>query len=389
MLEAKERFLGYNTFMSSLKNIFFIFIVFLNFLYANDVHYSFHLSNTEPYEKEPVVLEVNLTQTDSSKVMLFNFSLKTSNNYESHQVDFKEHEKYHDLRHEYVYLIYPKKSGEILLQFNMTKSITDDAKVAYSISGDRDSVKGLEKEEVVVDLKPLTLEVKSLPSNVQLVGDFTLKHKLDKQETESYDPVNLQVNLKGKGYLNSFELFEDKKAYRLFSQSPIVKKVYTKSGLTASLEWDYAISAKESFTLPKISIKAFNPNTEKVYDLGFPAYAVKVTKVDEALLLDKVDSPVRSKGIDWDFWSWIFSYVVVFVAGLLMPRDLFKRKKILEKNDQEILEHKIKEAKSHKALLEVLLLENSHDFKDAIKDLESVVYNGKNISLSKIKNSIN
>ena len=371
--------------MNYFKVIFLSLFLIVNFLYANDVEYSFHISNEKPYEKEAVVLEVNLTQTDPSKVMLFNFSLKASKDYEFHQVGFKEHEKYHDLRHEYVYLIYPKKSSEVLLQFNMTKSITDDDKVAYSISGDRDNVKGLQKEDIVVSLKPLVLTVKALPSNVALIGDFTLTHTLDKQETEAYDPVNLKVKLKGKGYLSSFELLKENGDYRLFTQSPKLKSFHSKNGSNSSLEWDYAISAKESFSLPKVSLKAFNPKTEKVYELGFPSYTVKVNQVDEALLLDNVDSPARSKGIDWDFWSWLFSYVVVFVAGWFMPRDLFKRKKVLVKSEEEILKSKIASSKTHKELLQLLLLENNVKFSKAIKALEGVVYNGEKHSLANIR----
>lgn len=85
----------------------------------------------------------------------------------------------------------------------------------------------------------------------------------------------------------------------------------------------------------------------------------KVNKVDDTSLLDKVDYPARTKGIDWNFWSWFFSYVVVFVVGFLMPRGLFNRKEVLDKSDEDVFRHKIKEAKTHKALLQVLLLENN------------------------------
>ena len=363
--------------------LFFFFIV--NLLWANDVEYSFHVSNKNPYEKEAIFLEVNLTQVEHEKVMLFNFSLQESADYDFHQVGFKEREKYHDLRQEYSYLIYPKKSGEVSLKFNMIKSLTDDDKVAYSISGDRDNVKSLQKEDIVVALKPLHLEVKHIPSDVTLVGDFSLTHTLDKEETDAYDPVNLQVVLKGRGYLSSFELLKENEAYRLFTQNPKAKTFHTQGGTSTSLVWDYAISAKESFTLPTVSLKAFNPDTEKVYELGFSSYAVKVNKEDVDSLLDKVDYPARAKGIDWDFWSWFFSYVVVFVAGVLMPRGLFKRKEVLDKSAEDVLSYKIKEAKTHKALLQVLLLENNVKYSMPIKTLEEVVYNKAKKSLSQIK----
>jgi len=71
-----------------------------------------------------------------------------------------------------------------------------------------------------------------------------------------------------------------------------------------------------------------------------------------------------------------------------MPRDLLKGKKVLAQSSEDVFQEKIKEASSHKALLKILLLEDAHTFKDAIEALESVVYNGKKISLTKIKSSI-
>jgi len=279
--------------MHNFKVVLFILFFIVNLLFAKDVETSFHLSTQQPYEKEALFLEVNLTQVDQSKVMLFEFSLENSSDYEFHQLQLKKSKKYHDLRHQYSYLIYPKKSGEVFLKFKFTTFITDDDKVAYAISGDRDSVKGLQKEDVVVELAPLKLEVKPLPVGVDLVGDFSLTERLDKKETEAYDPVNLKVKLKGKGFLNSFELLKESKTYRIFTQTPKLKIFHTKNGSSSSLEWEYALSAKESFTLPKVALKAFNPKTKKLYELGFPSYAIKVKEVKEEALLDKVDHEVQ------------------------------------------------------------------------------------------------
>ena len=371
--------------MPKFKLLFLLFLM-LRMLHAqDDVAYSFHLSTSMPYEREAVFLDVNISQLDHSKVMLFNFTLKNSKDYSFHQIGLEEREKYHDLRHEYRYLIYPNKSGEVKLEFEMTKSLTDDDKVTYSISGDRDSVKRLEKEEIEVNLKSMLLNVKALPKGVDLVGDFKLTHTLDKEETEAFDPINLKVELKGRGDLEAFELLKESKNYKLFHQAPIVKNFYTKEGTSSNIKWEYAISAKENFTLPAIELKAFNPKNEKLYTLKIPEYKIKVDEVKEESLLDSEDVPATSKPIDWAWWCWLFSYVFVFVAGYLMPRDFFKRKKVMTKSNEEILAEKIKSAKSHKALLEILLRENSGNYSKAIEALELVVYKGQNISLSKIK----
>lgn len=374
--------------MLKFKSLFFFIFGLFSLLQANDVDYSFHLSTTTPYEKEGVLLEVNLTQLNHDKVMIFNFSLPKSEDYDVYQIEFKEHEAYHALVHRYRYLLYPKKSGDINITFNMVKSITNDANVAYAISGDRDNVKGLEKEDFAELLKPLSLTVKKLPLGTVLVGDFTLTNRLDKNSTQAYNPINLSVILKGSGFLAPFELLKQGKAYKLFSQKPKFKTQQSKMGSNSTLQWDYAFSAKESFSLPKVTLKAFNPKIQKSYVLGFPAYKIEVKEVKSSTLLDKEDYPPRAKGVDWDFWGNFLSYVIVFVAGFLMPRDLFRAKEKKLKTNENILSEKISEAKTHKTLLQVLLLENNVKFTHAIKALESVVYNGDNISLNKIKSSL-
>ncbi len=375
--------------MSKFK-ILFLFFLILKMLYAQeDVAYSFHLSTTEPYEREALFLDVNISQLDHSKVMLFNFTLKNSKDYSFHQIGLEEREKYHDLRHEYSYLIYPKKSGRVKIEFDMVKSLTDDDKVTYSISGDRDSVKRLEKEDIVVSLKPILLDVKTLPKGVELVGDFKLTYTLDRQKTEAFNPINFKVKLKGRGEVEPFEILKESKSYRLFHQAPKVKKFHTKDGTTTDIEWEYAISAKKSFTLPAIELKVFNPKSKKVYSLKTPEYKIEVEKVAEESLVDSEDVPAISKAIDWEWWRWLFSYVLVFMAGFLMPRDLFRRKKLILKNDEEILAEKIRGAKSHKELLEILLAQNDSKYSKAIEALELVLYRGHKISLSKILDMIN
>ena len=374
--------------MWNFQSLCFSLLLMINGLYADDVAYHFSVSNKHPYIKEAILLEANLTQLDKTNIMLFNFSLKKSDDYTFSQVGFSEDEKHHDLHESYLYLVYPKKSGKIFIEFEMIKSITSDANVAYAISGDRDNVKGLEKEDFVVNLKPLALEIKSLPKGTELVGDFTLTHTLDKKETEAYDPINLSVKLKGEGFLESFELLKESKSYKLFTQNPKLKIAHSKMGSKSTLEWDYAVSAKENFSLPKVALKAFNPKTQKSYTLGFPAYDINVKAIEASTLLDKEDFPARAKGVDWNFGAWLFSYVMVFVAGLLMPRDLFKRRKKVNNSSEDILKEKIEKAKTHKALLDMLLFENNAKFSKAIDALEGVVYNGENISLVKIKKMI-
>jgi hypothetical protein len=350
--------------------------------FADDISYDFSVSNKTPYAHEAIVLDVNITQEDKRVVMLFKFSLKKSKAYTFHQIAFKDNDLYHHLKHEYRYLVYPKESGEVALEFEMLKSVTDDDKVAYAISGDRDNVKGLVKKDSKVALKPLILEVKPLPKGTQLVGEYTLSYELDKNSTKAYDPVHLKVVLKGKGSMPPLELLAQSKSYHLFTQAPKIKSLQTSKGSFNTIEWDYAISAKESFELPKVVLKGFNPQNKKSYELSIPSQKITVTPVATESLVDKEDTPSVSS-TDWSWLGWLFSYMAVFVAGFLVPRDILKKR--WSRKSATHIRDEVAEAKSHKELLKALLARHNEQDKEAIERLEASLYRGKRVSLSKIK----
>jgi hypothetical protein len=357
-------------------------ILLLSVISANDISYNFHISNKTPYQNEAIFLDVNISQEDDTVVMLFKFNLKKSKAYTFHQIDFKENDKYHHLKHQYKYLVYPKEAGEVALEFEMTKSLTDDDKVAYAISGDRDNVKGLVKKDISVTLEPLRLKVKSLPKNMVLVGDYKLTYEIDKNSTDSYDPVHLKVMLKGKGSIAPLELLPKSKSYHLFTQAPKVKSLHSSKGTYNTVEWDYAISAKESFVLPKVVINGFNPKNKKSYELLIPSQNITVTQVATESLLDKENTPLVSS-TDWSWLGWLFSYMAVFLAGFLVPRDILKRE--WGKKVSDVLVDEVAKAKSHKELLKVLLTRHNVNDKEVIGLLEDTVYRGKKVALSSIK----
>ena len=353
----------------------FIILIMVIFLKAEDISYSFNLSNKTPYEREAITLDVNITQQDHSSVMFFKFAPKKSENYIFKQINFKEDEKYHALKYQYRYIIYPLKEGKISLLFNMIKSVTNDVSVAYAISGDRDNIKDLVKKDTKIDLKPLTLDVKPLPKDTVLVGDFKIDYNIDKINTKAYDPIYLHIDIKGKGYLKPFQILSKSEKYHIFKQNPKVTK--------NSLSYDYAISSKESFTIPPIDLKSFNPKTKKSYHLKVPAHHIKVNNINSKSLLDKEDNPIsiKKRDIDWSWIGWLFSYIIVFITGLLTPKDILKRKKRKKEDD---IKEKIASSKTHKELLKLLLYQNNIKYQKAINQLESVIYSGKKIPLETI-----
>jgi len=164
-----------------------LFMFFLSFitLQAEDFTYTFNTDSPTPYAKEAVVLTLDLNQTNHDVVLLFNFSIKKSKDYTFQRLDIQETDSYHNAQIHYVYLIYPLKSGDINITFNLLKKVTTDDSVAYSFSGDRTQI----------NLPPFQLQVKPLPEGTVFVGDFKLTYDIKKHKAKSYEPLPFQVRI--------------------------------------------------------------------------------------------------------------------------------------------------------------------------------------------------
>ena len=360
-------------------------------LAAEDFSYDFHLDKQDPYLKEAVILTLDLKQSNHDIVLMFNFDLQKSDDYFFQRLDTQETNTHHNTQIHYIYLIYPLRSGEIKLSFDLIKKVTTDDSVAYSFSGDRDNVKGLVTTDTQITLPPLFLSVKNLPVNTALVGNFSLTHSFTKHEAKAYEPIPFQVKIEGSGYPPLLDtLLPTDLNITVFKETPIVHSTHSKQGTKSSVMYPMALSSDNSFTLNPITIKAFDPKTVKSYELTVPRQHFNISKADVNILVDKTDNP---KPLESDL-SWLssilatlFSYLIVFAAGYLTAITLKWKKKIVLQTDDPFRE-KIETCKNERALLQVLMATNNKKFAASIEKLENGLYGKGKINFKKVKQEI-
>lgn len=363
------------------KVLFLCFHIF--WLQAGDFDYNIQVDKPQPYMKEGTLVTVTLKQTNHDIVLLFDFDLLKSADYTFQRVDIQEVDTYHAAEISYTYLVYPLKVGKIDVGFSLTQKATTDESVAYSFSGDRDNVKGLVTTNTHIDLSPLVLDVKPIPSGTALVGDFTLDYQVNIHDAEAFEPLPMQIRIKGKGYPPILEtLYPQEGNFTQFTETPFVQSISTTQGTVNTVTYAMAFSAEKSFTLPPLVIKAFNPLTAKSYELLVPAQTFNVQASDSSKLLDKVDNPAPFK-IDWSWLETFLSYLVVFVAGYLTALSLKWQKKT--KQEAEPLKEKIQNASTHKQLLQILLSQDKKYFTGSIQKLENTLYADENTPLKHLK----
>ena len=363
--------------------LIFFLLSFIS-LQAEDFTYAFNANTQSPYVKEPVILTLDVNQTNHDVVLLFNLTINKSEDYTFQRLDIKETDSYHNAKIHYVYLIYPLRSGDINVTFNLLKKVTTDDSVAYSFSGDRDNVKGLVTVDTNVILPPVELKVKPLPSGTTLVGDFSLTHSIKKHQAKAYEPLPFQVQIKGLGYPPLLDtLLPQEGNFTRFTEKPIVNSFANTVGTQSSVTYPMALSHSTSFTLPPLVLKAFNPKTEISYTLTVPEQHFEIQEVAADSLVDTIDSPDVTKE-DWSWLSTLLGYMVIFAAGYLTALSWKWKKKSISKTRHPLIE-KIQNCKDEKALLQVLIAADDKRFIPSIEKLESSLYGNGKINLNKIK----
>ena len=378
----KDTYVKNNLGRASLSLLYLLLGVII--LQAEDFTHKFNLNKENPYVKEPVILTLDLNQTNHDMVMLFNFNIKKSENYTFQRLDIQETDSYHNAKVHYIYLIYPLKSGDINITFDLLQKTTTDESIAYSFSGDRDNVKGMVTTDIQVNLPPVKLQVKPLPQGTILVGDFSLTHTIKKQKAKAYEPLPLQVSIKGNGYPPLLDsLLPEEGNFTRFTEKPIVKSFTSTKGTQSTVTYPMALSHTQSFTLPSIVLQAFNPATEKSYTLEVPAQKFEIQDIDTQTLVDKVDAP----GVLQEDWSWVrtlLSYIIIFSAGYLTALSWRWKKKQKHQEDDPLIQ-KIQSCKDEKALLQLLMATDSKRFTSIIEKLEHSLYGNGKINFKTIK----
>jgi len=347
------------------------FLIFVSFLRAEDFSYTLSVDNKQPFVKEGIVLKVDFSQTNHDIVLMFDFDILKSDSYDFKRFHANENDTHHNTKASYSYLLYPLKTGDLDVKFKLTKKVTTDASVAYSFSGDRDNVKGLVTTDTKIDLAPLKLSVKKLPPKTMLVGDFKLTYSIKKKDALAYEPINMQVVIKGKGYPPKFEQFPLLDGeFKLFSDKPLSTMGIVESAINSKTTYSLALSATKSFILNEVFIKAFNPKTKNTYFLKIPKQNFEITQLDKKELVDKVDNPKEEESYLKPFLYFLIVFLAGFISGYFFK---FKKEKLTNKIKEDI---KIKKynCRTKEALHKMLLSNNDKKYKKVIKECEKSLY---------------
>ncbi|QSZ42423.1 hypothetical protein GJV85_09990 [Sulfurimonas aquatica] len=372
---------------NTLGRYIILFTLLFLTLDANNKLATFDLISNKytPYIKEAVEIKLTTQQVDRELNMFYFLKPKESSEYHIVLLNKKAEEpEYHYKKAEYIYLLFPLKSGEIKVEFDFTIKVASDEAVAQVFQGSRDNVKWIETIDTKVNLTPITLHVKELKKEVDLVGDFTITSELKNSSIHSYESANIVYTLNGVGYhnfsttpINSIENVE------LFSDITKHYDKATSQGYDIHRDFNYALVSANSFIVPSQKIECYSPKKDTYYTLSTQEYKVDVKQMGISTLVDEVDHPKNSN--DYRYLLDYLIYISIFIAGFISA-------KLIPSNftyyNDEFKD--IKDSKNAKELLYLLLHKYyKQEFKDQYEILNDIVYNKKNKSeYKKVKQEV-
>lgn len=279
----------------------------------------------------------------------------------------------------YKYLIFAKKAGEYDLVLK-PKMLFMTQSAIYNVIIGRDNVNDLETVKEIATIEALKINVKATSSD--LSGEMSIKSEIDSKQVSAYEPVHMEVSISGSGNLDDLKpIVFAIEGVEVFSDIPEQDFQMNENGYTGKWTQSFAFVSKKDFTIPTVEVKYFDINTKEEKILKTDAFDVKIKTdgIKREELIDKVNLP--SQQIDFSSYLQYIYYLLTFISGFIVAK-LFKlpaRTQEMQKGDR------IKKAKTHKELLEVLISCEKNLFTQEIEKLEKAVYKKETVHISDIK----
>jgi len=124
-----------------------------------------------------------------------------------------------------------------------------------------------------------SLEIEVLPQAVEsdLIGEFKVDVKLDSQEVKANKPVNLTVQIEGKGNLAGFEYPKyEIDGVTVYSDEAKVDTKVVDGQLYSTYSKSFAFISDNDFTIPERTFSMYDTKEEKLKELSVQAFDVKI-----------------------------------------------------------------------------------------------------------------
>ncbi|MDF1881130.1 BatD family protein [Sulfurimonas sp. MAG313] len=232
----------------------------------------------------------------------------------------------------------------------------------------------------------LNIEVKPLPDGIDLVGDLKMQARVDKNEINAGEAVNLTITVQGRANIEDIPSFTFRiEGAQAFNEEPKISHYLQDGKYVGSFEQKSALVAQKDFIIPSFELSYMDVLTDTVKSIHTEAIHIKVINqaplVQEDLKISRPTTEIKDINAKTGMLSLLEGFLLVlggFVLGLIVS--YIPWKKILSKNDSKT---KVS-IKQKKEVLQLLLsnMDNNLEIEDLVKKLSENLYEGKSHTIN-------
>jgi len=220
------------------------------------------------------------------------------------------------------FYLYPKHPGELEIPNYPVVGIMSDGRNRLFFN---------ESKRFIAYSNAIKLDVKPLPQGVTLVGNYLLNVQTDRFKTDAKQPVNLTIELFGKGNLDNFEGFNvEIPGVTVYADKPVITKERKNGLLTSRALYKFALVSDRDYTIPSFAVTYLDPENGEVKTVRSDEVAIEVKGgVQRTATIQKADEPKSEAGVknerqqhDAASEMSLFTLGVVLglILGLLIPK---------------------------------------------------------------------
>jgi hypothetical protein len=239
----------------------------------------------------------------------------------------------------------------------------------------------------------LNFNIKNLPANTNLIGNFEISASVDKQIVKKGEAVSFKLNIIGSGNIDDIpDIKIPIDDVTIYENKPLVKTQILNNEYKGEWEKVYSIIANRSFTIPSIKLDYFDKNLSKVISKQTNSFNIEVLdeEIKKEVLLEKATEKIlpeekpkeiikvveQTSTLDRIIFFFLGIAFSILIISLYFYVITSKRKK----QEDKPLVKKVKESKTKDELLKILAVYLKIDVKldayifelEKTKDIDSL-----------------
>ncbi len=284
--------------------------------------------------KEPIHLRLRYFTQDKKEIAWIKFEPKPSPAYEVHVLKKRSD----DEGYLFDYLIFPLQSKKIEITYLLQLKKAPQQEIQSKILGTGyEQTSPIEGKIYTFEVSPTMINVKDV--HADLYGSYTLQLQAQKRKAKAYEPLYVRVRLQGRGYPPEMnDPLAKIEGVQKLQDKPRKKILYKSDGAHVEYIFDYALISKSSFTLPPITLKAYDYHkyytlqTEPIHFIVTPP-SVKPDSSDEPKAIEpSYKALVR-------FFKLFAIFLGGFVSGAIFLLILYRKFALLFASKEELLSY--------------------------------------------------